>query len=267
MLSNFILPRRNPNSHKGECGKLMIVSGSHQYYGAPIISALAAEKAGADLITLFLPELFINTARNYSLNFFLHSFVKGDLGLKDIVLIIEEANKNHTLVIGPGLGKDRDTIKALCLILAELNIPVVLDADALVPEILEMERGAPWVITPHKGEFKRLFGVEATEQIIKELANKHSLTIVVKGHEDFIASHDNFYLNKTGCPEMRVGGTGDALAGMIGSYISQGLSSFEAASLSAYYFGKAGEALANTQHTFSTLELVKFYPKFLKTCV
>ena len=64
---------------------------------------------------------------------------------------------------------------------------------------------------------------------------------------------------------MRVGGTGDALAGIVGSYISQGLSPFEACVTSAYYYGKAGEALAKTKNSYSALELVNFYPNFLAT--
>jgi len=263
MIENPILPKRDPNSHKGEQGKVMIVGGSNKYYGAPIICALGAEKAGADLINLFLPSPFLLTAQNYSLNFFLHSFVKGNLGLKDIGLIIDEANKNHVVVIGPGLGKEKDTVKALCMILRELNVPIVLDADALTPEILEIDKCSPWIITPHKGEFTSLFGTNANETNIVTSAKKHSLTILVKGREDIIASHDKLYINRTGCPEMRVGGTGDALAGIIGSYISQGLNPFDVCITSAHYYGKAGETLAKTKNSFSAIDLVNYYPNFL----
>lgn len=253
------LPYRDPNSHKGEKGKVLIVGGSDEYYGAPIFTALGAEHSGADLITVFLPEAHIATAKNYSLNLFLHSFVKGGLGLKDIGLIIEAATQNHVLIIGNGIGREQDTVKALLTILKEVKIPVVLDAEALIPEILDISDKSNWLLTPHKGEFKRLFGNEATETDVVAAAANHNLNLLVKAPVDLIASPTRIELNHTGCPQMRVGGTGDVLAGITGSFIAQGLDIFDAACSSAYHFGKKGELLAAKQETFTSLELIKVF--------
>ncbi|MFI4984130.1 MAG: NAD(P)H-hydrate dehydratase [Rickettsiales bacterium] len=254
-------PSRDPNSHKGEQGKVLIVGGDHLYYGAPIFTALGAEQSGADLITLFLPEEHLETAKHYSLNLFLRPFVKGNLGLKDIGLIIEAASQNQVLIIGNGIGRDPDTVKALITILKEVKIPVVLDAEALIPEILDISEKSNWLLTPHQGEFKRLFGNEATETDVVAAAANHGLNLLVKAPMDLIASPSRIELNGTGCAQMRVGGTGDALAGIAGSFIAQGMEIFDAALSAAYLFGKCGEELAQKQNTFTTLELVRTFSK------
>ncbi len=258
-MSKPILPSFDSSSHKGEKGKVLIVAGSHKYYGAPIFTALGAEHSGADLITLFLPEKHLATAKNYSLNLFLDTFIQHDLGLKDIGLIIDEASRNDVLIIGNGVGTDQDTKKAIIKILEEISIPVVLDAEALFPEILNVKRKSEWVITPHKGEFKRLFNLEPTEQNVSSMSKQHDLIILLKAPVDIIAYKGEVHLNKTGCPQMRVGGTGDALAGIVGSYISQGLKPFEAAKSGAYYWGKCGEDYIKHSYTITCLDLIKSY--------
>jgi NAD(P)H-hydrate epimerase len=263
-MSDYKLPKFEKNSHKGEKGKVMIVGGSYKYYGAPIFTALAAENSGADLITLFLPNKHIEVAKNYSLNLFLHAFVQSDLGLKDTGLIIDESTRNHVMVIGNGLGIDADTIRAIVMILKEVKIPCVIDAEALVPEILEIKDKSHWVITPHKGEFQRVFGLEASKDNVVRMAKEHGMTILVKGAVDFIASLDGqLVANETGCPQMRVGGTGDALAGIVASYIAQGLTNFDAAKSATYYFGKVGE-IVSEKDNITAQKLIRNYPKMLK---
>lgn len=259
----FKLPIRKPESHKGEVGKVMIVAGSSTYYGAPVICALAAEKSGADLITLCLPPQHIETAKNYSLNFFLQSYVQSNLGLKDLGFLLGNLKRNDCLIIGPGLGRDTDTQRAVRLLLEEASIPVVLDAEALFSQILDISPKSQWVLTPHADEFKRVFGKSNSEQNIKKSAQMLGYTILVKGKEDHIAFKEQYYINKTGCAEMRVGGTGDALAGIVGSFIAQGLNAYDAACSAAYYFGKAGQELTTQRKFFSAYDLVQFFPQFL----
>lgn len=255
------LPHRDPNSHKGEKGKVLIVAGSQKYYGAPMFTALGAEHSGSDLITIFLPEAHVEVAKHYSLNLFLHSFVKGDLGLKDIGLIIEAASQNHVLIIGNGIGTDVDTQKALITLLKDVKIPVVLDAEALIPEILDVPDKSNWLLTPHQGEFKRVFGIEATKSNIATAARDHNLNLLVKAPIDTIASPTQLEQSSTGCAQMRVGGTGDVLAGISGSYIAQGMGIFDAAFAAANQFGKCGELLAEERDSFTALELVKRFSK------
>ncbi|MCE2993605.1 MAG: NAD(P)H-hydrate dehydratase [Alphaproteobacteria bacterium] len=258
---DFILPTFDPNSHKGEKGKVLIIGGSHRYHGAPIFSIKAAEAAGADLIEAFVPQVHSILTKEFALNAFINSFVKDALGLKDVGAIINATKRADAMLLGIGLGKETDTLRAIKLILSDVSIPTVLDADALLPEIFEIERNYPLVITPHTGEYQRLFGEDATEESAIKQAKKHNIYIVIKSRIDIIASPNNLYRNHTGCPQMRVGGTGDALAGIITSYIAQGLDPFDASVSACHYYGLLGEHLAKTQKTFTTMDSVRNYNK------
>jgi len=259
----FLLPAFEKSSHKGEQGKVMIVGGSRKYYGAPIFAALAAERTGADLITVFATQKVSDVLPKYSLNMFINEFVMSDLCLKDIGLIIQASQKQDCMVIGMGLGGDDDTRRASDLIVSDSEIPIVIDADSLRPSLIDIikERANKnIVLTPHKGEFTRMFGEKADPaQIAKELG----ITIVVKGHVDIIASPDAVYHNHTGHPKMRVGGTGDALAGIICAFIAMGLDPYQASVSACNYYGLLGEELARRKFAFTTYDLIKAWPKYL----
>lgn len=256
-MAEIIFPSKPADSHKGETGIVTIVAGCAKYYGAPIICALGAQAAGADLINLHLPQEHTETAKNYSLNFFLKPFVSPvSLGLRDIGIVINDIAHSHCLVIGPGLGADPDTKRAICLALGEASIPTVIDAEALIPEILSVERRSEWLLTPHKGEFERLFEIEATAVNVATMARKHHLTIIVKGQQDIICSPEQSYINDTGCPQMRVGGTGDGLAGILGGFIAIAGFNFNNIISAVHLYGLAGESCATEMHSFTAYELI-----------
>ncbi len=260
------LPYHNPNSKKGDFGKVMVVGGSPDYYGSPILTACGAEYSGADLITLYLPKAYKNTARNYSLNFFLKSFKKNTLTVADTKEIIENSAQNHTLAIGSGIGKSKESQQAVLDILSQISIPVVIDAEALFPEILQIKpSNAKWVVTPHKTEYKRLFGVDFDEQGLSLLAKQYAITVLVKGRVDYIADEiGNLFTNYTGCAEMRVGGTGDVLAGIAASFIAQGSGLHEAACAAAYYWGKCGEIITKTRRCLTAYDTIKKFGSIVK---
>lgn len=263
---HYKLPTRKKDSHKGEVGKVIIVGGSDRYYGAPILSALGAEKSGADLINLVLPSQHIEAAKSYSLNLFLKSYIKQDLSLEDVDGIVNLAVKNHAMLIGPGIGDNSETKEAVLEILKRSSCPIVIDAQALIPEILEISKKSNWIITPHKQEFKRVFNCDADKQNIIAVAKEYKINILLKGATDIIVD-DNGEVseNARGCPEMRVGGTGDVLAGIVTSWVAQGMSCMEACVGACYYFCAAAEAFRKRQRYFSAHDLVKFFPRFLKS--
>ena len=207
----FKLPTHHKNSYKGHAGKVLIVGGSEEYYGAPILAALGAENSGADLITLFLPSEHVQTAKNYSLNLFLKKFKNSFLSKDNVPHILKEALNHHALIIGNGIGKNKKTVEAVLKILESITIPVIIDAEALIPEILKTKNQ-----------------------------------------------------NETGCSEMKVGGTGDVLAGIVGSFISQGLDPYMACCSAAYYFGKCGEALVKNTRYISAYDLASAFGKAIK---
>ncbi|NRA73597.1 MAG: NAD(P)H-hydrate dehydratase [Rickettsiales bacterium] len=252
----FKLPTHQNNSHKGQVGKVLIVGGNKQYYGAPILTALGAENSGADLITLFLPDEHINVAKTYSLNFFLKSFEKEYLSEQDIEAILTTANDNHVLIIGNGLGKNSETKSAVIKILTDIKIPVVVDAEALFPDILNINN-KNLTLTPHRREFEKLFDCKPTSENVQQQAIQYSSNILLKGSTDIVASaHGHLYENKKTCPQMRVGGTGDVLAGIVGSFISQELDPYTACCSAVYYFGKCGEKLIKQTKWLSAHKMI-----------
>jgi|GEM_PF-879550 len=255
------LPVWQLDSQKGEHGRVLVIGGNCTYYGAPILAALGAEVAGADLITLILPNQHIEAAKRYSLNFFLHSFKQSELNVYDVKPIYDITKGNDVVVIGNGIGKRHDVQKALLSLLSILDIPVIIDAEALIPEIFSIKEihRQKWILTPHRGEFRRLFGCEANEKNVNDMAQKYSVAICAKGMIDHIATAEGEYQNRTGVPQMRVGGTGDALAGIIAGYCSMGLSFFNAIKSATFLWGKCGEYLFQKRYSLSAYEMILTY--------
>ena len=248
---------RNPNSHKGENGKVMVVGGSTLFHGAPILCSLAAEHSGVDLVYPFLPPSQKEAAKYYSLNFILQTFQEEILSSKDAKAIVNFSKQVDCVVIGPGLGADSKTKTAVKTILANLKVPTVVDASALIytnslPEIC--------ILTPHQGEFKALTGDEPTPKNIQKWAKDLKATIVCKGPEDIIATADDIAINNTGNAMMTVGGTGDALAGLIGGLLAQGMEPFEAAKQGTRVLGLLAESYEGLEANIRAIDLVRNLP-------
>jgi hydroxyethylthiazole kinase-like uncharacterized protein yjeF len=264
------LPIWGLDSHKGQIGKVIVIGGSKEYHGAPILSALGAEAGGADLITMFLPEEHITAAKIHSLNTFLNGFKGEELTKKEEKSILLACKDNDVMVIGNGLGKSSNTKQAIIDLLMKVDMPVVIDADALLPEILEVRskyKSKSWLLTPHYEEFRRVFGCEPSSKGVQDAAIKHDLTICLKGRVDYIASPNAFYQNKTGVPQMRIGGTGDVLAGIMGAYYSLNMDAFSAAKTAAFLWGRCGEYMMRKNFILSATNMLKYYPRFVSKVV
>lgn len=262
------LPVWHLDSYKGQQGRVLVVGGSSMYYGAPILASLGAEAAGADLVTMFIPREHLCAAKNYSLNLFLREFVGHSLSMQDVGNIISASDKCDVVVIGNGIGQDSGVVDAVQEILRKLDIPVVLDAEALMPQILDIRgKKQSWLLTPHGREFKRLFESEPTVENIRKMAQKHEITLCVKGMIDYVASPNLFYENRTGVPQMRIGGTGDALAGIIAAYYSMGMDAFNAAKTGVFFWGKCGERMMQKNHTLLAYSMLRYYPAFVSKII
>lgn len=263
------LPIWHLESHKGQQGRILTIGGSPKYHGAPILTLLGAEVAGADLITAFMPQVHIESAKRYSLNVFLNPFKLDEFGINDVKAIGEATKNNDVMILGNGIGSNIDVKKGVLSLLSNLEIPTVLDAEALFPEILDITTNnrKGWILTPHKGEFERLFNLQPTIENVAKMADKYECTICVKGRIDFIATPGQFYKNRTGVPQMRVGGTGDVLAGIIGAYYSMGLDAFEATKTGAFLWGKCGEYLLEKMYPLSAYQMVKKYRRFISKMI
>lgn len=271
MAEAAVKPRRSW-SHKGENGVVLVVGGSWLYHGAPFLSAMAALRAGADLAYIAVPERIAPAVRALSPNVIVIPL--SDLKLtrgaaRRVMKVLPEVD---VVVVGPGLAQGSE--KGIGYLLQEagaLGKGMVLDATALFPEILPRVRERRAVLTPHAGEFKRLFGIGLREDVeerakwVKEKAGEHRVTILLKGHIDVISDGERVAINRTGSPAMTAGGTGDVLTGIIASLMAKGASSFEAAAAAAWINGKAGELAASRLglHLVAT-DIIDVLPEVMK---
>lgn len=251
---------RKKDSHKGDNGKVMVVGGSPMFYGAPILSSLGAEVSGVDLIFPFIPASQAEAAKSYSLNFIIQTFDEEVLGPKDVKSILSFSEKVDVVVLGPGLGTDPKTKRAIKSLLSSLKIPTVVDASAL---IYTNTLPKTTVLTPHRGEFEALFGDEPRAKNVQKWSKDLGAAIVCKGPEDVIADNDELALNKTGNALMTVGGTGDVLSGLIGGFMAQGLSPFEAGKTATQVLGQAGDKLAEAQGSLRAFDIIQMIPSLL----
>jgi len=232
---------RDPHSHKGENGKVAVIGGSATIHGAPIFSMLAAEACGADLIFGFVPLCHSALTRSYSLNFQITPFNSDDLSKSDREPILKLLATMDAAVIGPGIARDESTLKILREIISEATCPLVLDASALQLWTLAVVSGKQVILTPHLGELERM---DIAEKMIGPVAKKHGVTIHLKGPADRIASPDGSVIEVSGGNAgLTVGGTGDALAGLIAGLLAQGHSPLEASRTASAVIKRAGSVL------------------------
>ena len=262
-----LLPRRLLNSHKGENGKVLIVGGSIDYHGAPILSGLGALNSGADLVYLYVPECNFECSRSMYPDFIVKKYPGDFLTERYVNQIVEFGKKCGSILIGPGLGEREQTQNAVLEIVKNLHIPTVLDAEAMMvlKRIEKFPLAQPLAITPHAHEFQTLIEREMkivendakSIVLLRSIAMDLHLSILLKGPVDFVASEEgDVELNRTGNPGMTVGGTGDVLAGMLASFMARGADPFDAARCAAYYNGVAGDLLKERKnYNFTASEL------------
>jgi NAD(P)H-hydrate epimerase len=252
-IRTLITPRA-ADVHKGDFGRLLIVAGSRGKSGAAILAAHGALKSGAGLVTIASPRSVLPTIAAYAPDYMTEGLEETGEGT------VHFAAAEHVLgfdadamVIGPGLGRGEGVSTFVRELLAETEVPVVLDADALnafadEPSALVGREGRDVITTPHPGEMARLVGctiddVQADRMgIARDFAMTHKLYVVLKGHRTIIATPEGkCFVNPTGSPGMATGGTGDVLAGMLGAWLGQLLDAEAACRLAVYVHGAAGE--------------------------
>jgi NAD(P)H-hydrate epimerase len=267
------LGERRADAHKGEYGRVLVVGGSDLYYGAPILSALAALNCGADLVYLAVPEINYNITKVYSPDLIVRKYEGEYLTSSAIKVIAELAESCNSVVIGPGLGSREETVEAVLELLKAIRIPTVIDADAIkaLSSHTKILKNIQVVLTPHSGEFKRLTGeelpgdLEDRKKLVSKWAEKLSSVILLKAPVDIIASVDRVKFNSSGNPGMTVGGTGDVLSGIVGGFIAQGMGLFDAACCGAFVNGFAGDELYKWKgYAFTASDLAAEIPYSIK---
>jgi NAD(P)H-hydrate epimerase len=244
----LLYPKPQAESHKGQNGSLLIVSGG-PFTGAPALVAMGALGMGADLVHIATPALAAEIVASYSPNFIVHPLVGHRLLREDLELILELATKANALAIGPGLGDSPGTLETARAIVRGIDLPIVFDADAIraVGQDSKVLEGKTAIATPHSREFVALTGkslpenLEEKARMVQEAAKGLGITILLKGHVDIVSDGVRTKFNYTGNAGMTVGGTGDVLCGAVGGLLSKGARPFDAARLGAFSNGYAGD--------------------------
>ena len=248
LVKKFI-PVRKSSSRKGDNGKVLVVGGSYMYHGAPILSSLAALRTGADLVYTSIPKINAQSTRAASPDLIVIPLVDSKLTRGAVNKLLGQIpNDLDSATIGMGLSiQDPEALKLLIKSLLARDVRLSLDASALVNYILPLLSGKNVVVTPHAGEFKRLFGEippdskKARITMVEKFARKHSVTILLKGSTDIISNGTKTYLNPKNTPAMTVGGTGDVLSGITAGMLARNRNTLESAVISVYFNGLAGK--------------------------
>ena len=248
------------NIDKYSRGSVLIVAGSAQYPGAAIMAAKSAARAGAGYVAVAAPDACANLIRMALPSipvFAIPSDSRGSFGAAARMTVCEIAKKYSCVLCGPGMTTSAGAMQVVSGLL-ELDVPLILDADALNclakiaidgidsnPEMYRREQ--PLVMTPHAGEFARLSGKKQMQpEELRAFAQENRCTVLYKAHRTLIAAPDGrLFRNHTGNPGMAKGGSGDTLAGMLVSLIGQGLAPEDAACAAAWLHGAAGDSAAN----------------------
>lgn len=272
------LPRRERESHKGDYGKVHIISGRAGYTGAPCLAAAGALRAGAGLVSVGVPEAvypIVAAKLLCAMPYPLPCDDAGGLAMSARGPILERCRDADAVLIGPGLGRTGRTPELIRLLTRRLECPLVLDADGINAlaghiDVLDSRRGRVTVLTPHLGEFARLLGREPEEDRAAEALNfaqAHGCVLALKGHRTLTACPDGeIYVNQTGNPGMAVGGTGDVLGGMILSLLGQGFPLGQAVRDGVYLHGLAGDLAAQAlgEYAMTAGDLLECLPQAMK---
>ncbi|NDB32828.1 MAG: NAD(P)H-hydrate dehydratase [Nitrososphaeria archaeon] len=273
VLVKKFIPGRKTNSRKGQNGKVLVVGGSYVYHGAPVLSSLAALRAGTDLVYTAVPKINASATRAISPNLIVIPMVDAKLTRGSANKLLGQVQAGmDSATIGMGLSvADEEGLKTLIRELSAQDVRLSLDASALISSILPILPDKNIVLTPHAGEFERMFGVLPSNKIkertsiVEKYAKEHSVTILLKGPTDVISNGKNTYINPKNLASMTVGGTGDVLSGLVAAMLAKNRNGLESAAAASFVNGLAGiqAQKKNGLHIVAT-DLIDFIPSVMK---
>jgi len=259
------LPRRPRDAHKGMFGHVLVVAGSPGMTGAGCLAALAAQRTGAGLVTLAVPaalHAIVETKLTSAMTRALPCADGCHIGQAAAETVLAWQGEFDVVAIGPGIGTAPQTVQAVRRLMTELELPKVIDADALnalagATHLL----GSGCILTPHPGEMARLLGHENAQSVQAErhatavaFAAEHGVLLALKGAGTIVTDGQRTAVNETGNPGMAAGGVGDVLTGAVAGLLCQGLASdWEALRLAVHIHGLAGDIAADTVGELSVM--------------
>ena len=260
-------------SRKGDNGKVLVLGGNYLYHGAPILSSIAALRTGSDLVYTCVPKINVMATRSFSPNLIVVPLVDVKLtrgSVQKLLGIIPKELDSATMGMGLGI-QDREALKILVSSLLDRAVMISLDASCLVPEIIPIIKDKKVTVTPHAGEFRRLFGelppdgIKPRTALVERHAKENGITILLKGPTDVVSDGKQTYLNPKNLAAMTVGGTGDVLSGIVAAMLCKNKDPVKAASAAAFVNGKAGYMAQKKYglHIVAT-DLLDFIPSAMK---
>jgi NAD(P)H-hydrate epimerase len=269
---------RKVDNHKGQFGRMLVIGGSKNYSGAPAYTSLTGINFGMDLVITYVPEVIGDVIRSYSPNMIVRTNPGNWLNTDSFEEISELIEWSNAIVIGPGLGQQKETKELLIKLLEKMkteNKNYVLDADALklVKNNLDLLKKQNVILTPHEGELKIMTDIvlpsydkiEERGDVILKLAKDLNVTLLIKGVYDYISDGKTLKINRTGCPEMSIGGTGDVLAGLCACFLATENNPFKSACSAAFFNGILGEyCKTSLGDRFTALDMVNNINNALK---
>lgn len=267
---------RPVDSNKGKYGHVLVIGGSRGKSGAPAMASLAALRSGAGLVTAAIPESILSTVAYFAPELMTIPLLEGKHGEVteqnlEAGILQSLLERKTVIALGPGLGQEPQTVDFVTGLMRETNLPMVIDADALNIfssgrlHLLD-GRDRTIVLTPHPGEMARLVGqsiaeVQANrEEIARDFAARHSVTLVLKGWRTLIAHPGGgIAVNTTGNPGMAKGGSGDILTGIVAAMLAQYPNQVqEAVNAAVYLHGLAADfaLLQQNEHTLLATDTV-----------
>lgn len=264
------LRARTPFQHKGDFGHTLLMAGAYGTIGAVQLTAYAALRAGAGLLTIASPQCGYTPLQTAVPE----AMLKPDPHETHLTAIPDLASY-HAIGIGPGIGKHADTGAVLERLLDQVEQPLVMDADALnlLSQNPELWKKLPpyTLLTPHPGEFDRLTGKHTTSlerlHTLQKLAAEQQVIVILKGGYTAIASPDgSVFFNSSGNPGMGTAGSGDTLTGILTSLLGQGYEPLSAAQLGVHWHGLAGDQAAEQrgQEGLLARDIIDFLPQAMQ---
>ncbi|MCM1319572.1 MAG: NAD(P)H-hydrate dehydratase [Muribaculaceae bacterium] len=265
-----VLKHRKPFTNKRDYGSVMIMAGSMGMMGAAVMCSRAALRSGAGLVTVHSARCGMPILQT-SVCEAMFEPDKNERAISDMRL----HHAHNAVAVGPGIGTYDETVNALEGLLKNASTPLILDADALNciakrPQLLSLVPPMS-IMTPHKGEFDRIFGEFESdeERLLKaiEQAQYYNLIIVLKGHYTAVVRPDGkVYFNSTGNPGMATAGSGDVLTGVLAALVAQDYKPETAAVIAAYTHGLAGDLAADKlgEYGMTASDIISHLPKAFK---
>jgi NAD(P)H-hydrate epimerase len=276
-----VLLRRQPRVHKNTFGHVLVLAGSRRMLGAAALTALAATRSGAGLVTVGVPRSLNTAAQNKVSNVIMTLPLKEtraqSLALSAYGQIKDAYPSYKAIALGPGLSRHPGTRKLILKIIATSPVPLIIDADAVNAlsgnlNVL-LKTDTVKILTPHPGEMSRL--IQKTTDCIERdragaaraFAEQYNCVLLLKGAKTIVAAPGKkIYTNTSGNAGMAAAGSGDVLTGMVAAFTAQGLSGFEAARWGAYLHGKAGDLAARAKTRLSMIapDIIDYIPEAVR---